>query len=332
MKIHVLPNPHRTTTSVYADADPFAIIVHKYIHNLKHKYEFIHYGLEGSDVDCEHHSLPKNLEEFNREASKLIAERKSPGDIILCFYGTDNRDATIDHQDLKIVEPVIGYTPGAIFAPFRVFESYSHMAYYYGTRDMLMSPSWWDAVIPSGKNPNDFIYNEQKDDYFLCFGRVTKEKGIDLAIQATDRAGVRLVIAGPGDLKSMGYNKIPKHVTFTGVCDVEKRKFLMKNAMGIIGPTHFLEPFGNMVVEGYFSGTPAITSDWGAFTETVVQGKTGYRCRLFRDFVEAIDKVKSNAINPKDCYDYAMKNYTHDVVYDKHDKYLQRLIMGDYYG
>jgi glycosyltransferase involved in cell wall biosynthesis len=329
MKVHVLSNPHRATTSVYADADPFAIIVHKYINNLKHKYEFIHYGLEGSDVDCEHHSLPKDLENFNKQASSIISKRKSPEDIILCFYGADNRDATIDHQDLKIVEPVIGYTPSAIFAPYRVFESYSHMTYYYGTKGMLMSPSWWDDVIPSGKDPKDFKYNEKKKDYFLMFGRVCPEKGLHVAIQATEAAGVDLVLAGPGNLSECGYSTTPKHVTCVGVCDAKKRKSLMSDAKGIIGATYYLEPFGNMIVEGYFSGTPAITTDWGAFTETVVNGVTGYRCREFSEFVYAINNIGS--ISSKTCYDYAMNNYTHDVIYDKHDKYLQKIAAGDFY-
>lgn len=329
MKVHVLSNPHRATTSLYDKADPFAIIIHKYIHNLKDKYEFIHYGLEGSDVDCEHHSLSTNVHEFNREASSIIAKRKDPGDLALCFYGTDNEGAVKEHIDLKVIEPVIGYSPHGVFAPYRVFKSYSNMHYFYGVKGMLLEPSWFDAVIPYGEDPNNFKYNENKKDYFLMFGRVCPEKGLHIAIQATEAAGVDLIIAGPGNLSDYGYSSTPKHVTCVGVCNSDQRKALMSDAKGLIGATYYLEPFGNMIIESYFSGTPVITTDWGAFTETVVNGVTGYRCREFSEFVDAIKNIDS--ISNKTCYDYAMKNYSYDVVYDKHDKYLQRVLAGNFY-
>ena len=90
-----------------------------------------------------------------------------------------------------------------------------------------------------------------------------------------------MIIAGTGDLKDIGYNTIPSHVSCVGYCGVEQRRILMRDARAILGPSLYVEPFGNMVVEGYFSGTPAITSDWGGFVDTVIPGITGYRCRDF---------------------------------------------------
>lgn len=333
MKIHVLSNPHRPTTTKYADFDPFAIIAREYVYNMQERgYEIIHYGLEGSEVECEHYSLSNNLNEFNLEASKIIQKRKSSDDIIACFYGLDNQDATLNHPDLKIIEPAIGYDATATFARYKVYKSYAHMHYHYGLNRNHMNPDWYDAVIPWGRDPKEFTfkYNFLKEDYFLCFGRITNSKGIQLAIDATKAAGVKLKIAGPGSLYNIGIVDPPSHVEVFGICDSEQRRELMSNAKAIIGATQYLEPFGLMVVEGYFSGTPAITTDWGAFPETVVQNKTGYRCRNFREFVDAIKNINDGKIRSIDCYRYAMENYSNKVVFDKHDDYIKRIFL-DFY-
>jgi len=200
---------------------------------------------------------------------------------------------------------------------------------YYGERGMLMTPSWWDDVIPNGITASEFTYDEDKEDYFLCFGRVMETKGIHLAIQATEKIGARLVVAGPGSLASMGYMTTPKHVTEMGPCNAEQRRNLMRKARGIIGATYYIEPFGNMVPEGYMSGTPAITTDWGGFTETVVEGVTGYRCRNFKEFVHALNNV--DQISSAACRQYAMDNYEDSVVHKKLHEYFMNLHYMDFY-
>jgi glycosyltransferase involved in cell wall biosynthesis len=84
-----------------------------------------------------------------------------------------------------------------------------------------------------------------------------------------------------------------------------------------------------MVAEGYMSGTPAITTDWGGFTETVVHGVTGFRCREFRDFVQAIDQI--DLIDPYACRKWAMENYEDSVVHDKFNAYLEKIMTTNFY-
>lgn len=333
MKIHVLSNPNRPTTTKYADYDPFAIMTHEYVHNMKQfGYEIIHYGLEGSEVDCEHHSLPANRDDFNREASAIIQKRKNPNDIIASFYGIAHKAATEAHSDLKVIEPAIGYDVTATFARYKVFHSYSHMHFYYGMNNNAMNPDWYDAVIPWGRNPNDFTfkYNYQKEDYFLCFGRITNRKGISLAIDAAKAAGVKLKVAGPGSLRELGYSQTPSHVEEIGICNSEQRRELMSNARALYGLTYYLEPYGLMIIEAYFSGTPVITTDWGAFSETVIDGKTGYRCRNFREIVKATEDVCAGKIRSIDCLRHAKENYANSIVYRKHHKYIERINTGFY--
>lgn len=329
--LHILSSPYNPV-HIQNRTDAFAIAVIKFINNMTALgWKCVHYGIAGAEVNCDMvqclPTIPATtadaIYQYNTAAGLEIAKRKQPGDIILCFYGVENQLATQYNQDLIIIEPSIGYATSAVFAPYRVFVSYAQQHFYYGERGMLMNPSWTDAVIYNSFDPNEFEFSDKKDDYLLLFGRVIPSKGIDLAIQATADANTRLLIAGPGDLHSIGYSEIPSHVEVIGVADVSTRKELMKNAKAILGPTHYVEPFGNMIVEGYFSGTPAITSDWGGFTETVLHGVTGFRCRSHSEFVEAILNIDS--INSQNCFSWANANFNESIIHKKYDQYLKKI-------
>lgn len=335
LTLHILASPH-SPVHISNRVDPFSIIVFKYIeHMTRLGWNCIYYSVVGSHVECESVQCLDSLDleyddrvvQYNRKAATEISTRKSSGDLVLCFYGSENKDAALYNNDLIIVEPSIGYRTDAVFAPNRVFVSYAQMHYYYGSRNMLMNPSWNDAVIFNPISKDEFTYSEDKDDYFLCFGRVIPEKGIHMAILATQAAGKRLIIAGPGDLSNLGFSQTPDHVELFGVCNVEQRRNLMSKAKAILGPTYYIEPFGNMIVEGYMCGTPAITTDWGGFVDTVVDGVTGFRCREFKEFVSAINRI--DTINPEHCRKWAEENCDDYIVHKKHNDYLKKIIAGN---
>lgn len=335
--LHILCSPNKPV-HIENRTDPFAIAILKFIENMERlDYKCLAYTITNSQVPCEFvNCLPflyndslKNVNEYNKNAGEEIKKRKQPGDIILCFHGWENQVASQENQDLIIVEPSIGYDIKAVFAPYRAFTSYAQMHMYYGYKDMLMTPSWYDTVIPNAFSANEFDFCEEKEDYLLIFGRVIENKGIHIAIQIAEQIGKRLIVAGPGNLKDLGYNSIPKNVEYVGVCNVDQRRRLMSKAMAVLGPTYYVEPFGNMIAEGYFSGTPAITSDWGGFVDTVIPGLTGFRCREFRDFLDAIEKIKY--IKPLDCLNWAMNNYEETVVHKKFDQYFQKLQAKNFY-
>jgi glycosyltransferase involved in cell wall biosynthesis len=98
----------------------------------------------------------------------------------------------------------------------------------------------------------------------------------------------------------------------------------MANATAVFVPTIYVEPFGNVAVEAMACGTPVITSDWGAFTETVIQGKTGFRCRTFAQFLDAMEDVKQ--LDPHVIRAHALSNYSLEAVALKYDEYFRRLM------
>jgi glycosyltransferase involved in cell wall biosynthesis len=336
LRLHVLANPHGITDLRYR-MEPFNIAVSKFITNMVPLgWQITHYGHELSQVACENVAvisateLPPQDEStlfpHNPALTQLFAHRVNqqlqttaqPGDAVLCFYGSDHSDAVQNLSDVLIVEPSIGYRAEAVFAPYRVFTSYAQMHYYYGKNNQLHTPSWTDAVIPNAFTPNEFKYSDNKGDYLLYLGRVSGEKGIDIAIKTAAATGRRLIIAGPGHIDS-----VPAGVEMIGYVNVEQRQTLLAGAAALIAPTYYIEPFGNIVIEAAMSGTPVLTTDWGGFTETVVQGRTGFRCRSLEEFVQAVDKLPE--IYSWACRDWAIEHYSDQVIHDQFDQYFKRI-------
>jgi glycosyltransferase involved in cell wall biosynthesis len=304
-------------------------------------HEVIHYGHEDSDLICTEHVPVLTNDDFNksygshdwrktffkfdtndhayqtfyRNAIKEIGQRKKKNDFILPFWGSGVRPICDAHPDLITVEPGIGYA-GGHWARWKVFESYAIYHAFCGMQAVgNCQQDNYAVVIPNYFDKEDFNFCDQKKDYFLYLGRVYSGKGVDIAIEATRRAGVKLVIAGQ---KEEGYH-LPDHVTYVGYADVPTRKKLMAKAKASFLPSQYVEPFGGVQIENLLSGTPTITTDWGSFTENNLHGITGFRCRTMGDYVDAIKNI--DWINPYDCHRWG-KNFTLERVAPMYEKYF----------
>lgn len=348
MRFHILSIPCTVANKEYVSC-PFTQLIIKFCKMLKaskQKHVIYFYGHEKSEIECDEligvmndemiekyygkFDKDKIIEYSNKDADLIfnvrciegIVKRKKSGDFILSFSGTSQKFITDQFNDCIIVEPGIGYPLESVYAPHKVFVSYAYMHYVYG-RLGVKTEQWYDCVIPNYFDPSEFEYKEDKQKYMLYMGRIIKCKGLDICIQLAEKLKIELIVAGQGDLKSLGYDEIPKYVKYVGSADVEKRKKLMSNAMCLLLPTYYFEPFGNVVIEAFLSGTPVITTDWGAFVENNLHGITGYRCRTFEQFVWAIKNIKK--IKPKDCYNWAVSNFSMDRVAKMYEEYFDML-------
>ena len=214
------------------------------------------------------------------------------------------------------VEFGIGY-PGT-FSKYRVFESYAWMHSIYAQHNLAsaVDGKFFDAVIPGYLEPHMFPLQEQKEDYYLFIGRLIERKGYRIAQEVCQVLGKRLILAGAGPQDGYG--------EFVGAVGPEERAKLMGGAIAVFAPTIYIEPFGNIVPEAHFCGTPTITTDWGAFTETNINGVTGYRCRTLDEFCRAAEDVKQ--LNPRTIYETAKNKYSLEAVAPQYDKYFRRLL------
>ena len=349
MRFHCLAVPHTISNSDYV-ACAYTQKVVKFCKMMKQRGHYIiHYGHEDSVVECdenvsvvsketfnelygndnykhkffEYDTKNSVYQEFHKNAIEEVGKRKEKNDFLLAFWGYGVKDVCDAHSDMICVEPGIGYT-SAPFCKWAVFESYALLHSQMGIQKVSRcNPEWYWSVIPNYFDIDDFEYSSEKEDYFLFVGRVYDGKGIHIAIQVTKQIGAKLLVCGQNNLKDCGYTETPDHVTEIGYVGKEKRKELMSKAKGAVIASLYTEPFGGVQIEMLLSGTPTITTDWGAFTENNIHGITGYRCRTFEHFCWAAKNIEN--ISPENCRNFGL-NFTLDKVGKMYEEYFKSVL------
>ena len=321
------------------------------------------YGLEGSDatiadefVPCvsleswravygQHDTIAYQFDwnqndacwqEFQRRAAfELVRHFQScdpdKPELVLCPFGYGHKPSTERlPKNAVVIEPGIGYR--ASFADFRVFESHALYHLVLGRETPKGVPhgnSYW-TVIPNYFDPADFQFCAEKWNYLLYLGRLNNDKGYGIALDAAQHVGVPLLCVGqlPNPPKGEVARGVLGRIAAAGgrylpSVGPDGRKALLACARAVFVPTQYVEPFGGVHIEAAMSGTPVITSDWGVFPETVLQGVTGYRCTTLREYVWAAEHVQD--IRPAACRDWAVQNFSLEAVAPRYREYFRRV-------
>lgn len=219
---------------------------------------------------------------MNVNAIHEIQERIQAGDFICLIGGTCQKPIADAFPNHKSVEYGIGYE--GIFSNFCIFESYAWMHYVYGKAG-IGNGRYFDSVIPNYYDSTDFPLYKNKEDYFLYIGRVTQRKGLTVANDLCKKIGKKLLVVGQG-AEVQGDLLVGDHVTldcdfeYLGVItDPQLKAKVIGQAEAVLVNTQYVGPFEGVHIEAAMCGTPVITTDWGVFAETVIQGVTGFRTR-----------------------------------------------------
>jgi len=109
--------------------------------------------------------------------------------------------------------------------------------------------------------------------YFLVVSRLSQYKRVDLVVEAFNRLGWPLMIAGTGREKNRLVKMARKNIRFLGFVKEEKLPQLYRRSRALIFPGE--DDFGLTIAESMACGRPVLAYKAGGALEIVEEGKTG---------------------------------------------------------
>lgn len=188
-------------------------------------------------------------------------------------------------------------------------------------------------TVYNGIDTSAILFHEQPGDKLIWLGRMSKSKGAKEAIAIAEKAGRPLIMAGkldtlnPADVDYFEKEIKPKvdgqTITYLGEVDSAGRDRLFSQALTLLNPIQWDEPFGLVPAEAMAAGVPVIANRRGAMSEIIVDKKTGFLVSTIDEAVEAILQV--NQLNRGDCRKHIETNFSARKMIDHYQAVYQKL-------
>lgn len=153
-------------------------------------------------------------------------------------------------------------------------------------------------VIHHGIDVDRFPVGDGRGGYALFLGRITPEKGVVAAIRVARAAGMPLRIAAkmrePSERHYFTTTVEPLlggDVEYVGEVTHDEKVDLLGDAVCLLNPIQWSEPFGLVMIEALACGTPVVATPVGSVREIVEDGVTGYLARHPEGLVRGITQA-----------------------------------------
>jgi glycosyltransferase involved in cell wall biosynthesis len=188
----------------------------------------------------------------------------------------------------------------------------------------------WISTVYHGIPANQYKQGDGKGNYLAFLGRISTEKRVDRAIEIAKQTGMKIKIAAKIDRADKTYFEQIKHlfsdehVEFVGeLKEPEKEKFL-GNALALLFPIDWPEPFGLVMIESMACGTPVIAFNNGSVPEIIDTGKTGFVVSSIDEAVKAVNNI--HLISRDECRKKFEERFRTEVMVDQYEKIYQTMI------
>jgi glycosyltransferase involved in cell wall biosynthesis len=189
------------------------------------------------------------------------------------------------------------------------------------------------TVIHHGMEVDAVPFGQGDGGYAVFLGRMSADKGADRAIRVARAAGVPLLLAAkmrePEEQRyfhDVVEPLLSEDAVYIGEVGGVAKQQLLGNAVALINPIRWPEPFGLVMIEALATGTPVIAFPEGAAPEIVDHGVTGFLCTDEDDMACSLSRVSE--IRRPTCRSAAALRFSADRMVADH-RALYRSLVSD---
>jgi glycosyltransferase involved in cell wall biosynthesis len=201
----------------------------------------------------------------------------------------------------------------------------------------------WLATVYNGVDVARLPFSPEGGRVLVFLGRISPEKGLARAIRIARRAGAELVIAAREPLAYVDDPNVRRDreyyetevkpllrepgIHFIGEIGDAEKPGLLGEALALLNPIDWDEPFGLAMAEALACGTPVLATRRGSVPELVEDGVTGWTGDDEDALVAAVERVSE--IDRATCREVALRRFSVAVMADGYEAAYARLLPGD---
>lgn len=154
------------------------------------------------------------------------------------------------------------------------------------------------TTIYPGAHINEYPIVDEPEDFYLVVSRFVHYKRVDIAVEACNMLGKKLVVIGSGGEEEQKLRAMAGlTIEFKGRVSDEEMEHYYSRAKGFLFPG--IEDYGLTPIEAMSAGVPVLAYGKGGALETVADGKTGlyFHDQSAKGLAECIERFEREGVS-----------------------------------
>lgn len=187
------------------------------------------------------------------------------------------------------------------------------------------------AMIYHGIDVASFPFGTGRGGYALFLGRISEQKGVHTAIRVSKAAGIPLKIAAKmtsPEEKTYFHDWVEPFldddVQYVGEVGLAAKQVLLANAICLLNPIQWPEPFGLVMIEALACGTPVVATPHGSVPELIEDGATGFIRTSEDELINVLARV--GELDRSYCRQVAQERFSTKRMVQEHLRLYQQIL------